>query len=61
MDNEDLKEIEKEIDERQAQAVATVEQNSVAPVITFEKPVEKPVEKQEEVKHKDTAGELVDI
>lgn len=56
MDNTDLDAIEKEIAERKLNEVATVEQKTVAPVISFEKPVEK----QEEKKASDKAGELVE-
>lgn len=55
MNNDDLEAIEKEIAERKAQAVATVEQKPVAPVIQFDKPAEK----QGQTSATDTADELV--
>ncbi len=55
MNNTDLEAIEREIAERK-NAVATVEEKPVAPVIQFEKNTEK----KEVTNGKDTAGELVE-
>lgn len=51
MNNEDLTAIEKEIADRKANEVATVEEKPVAPAITFDAPPEKKADK---------AGELVE-
>ena len=57
MDNQDLTAIEKEIAERKANEVATVEEKPVAPVINFDR---KPEQAENTEKPKDKAGELVE-
>ena len=57
MNNADLEAIEKEIAERQAREIVTVEEKPVTPVINFDKTPEAVMKTE---KPKDTAGELVE-